>query len=230
MAFRTWAKLLGATLGVAALAGACQLGVAYGLGILRLTRVLDVPTRDQWTAQLAWVAWFTMMAAVLGALAGGWLLERWRGSATVTTHIAMSLAAGVGAALVVPLTMQPARTAQVAGVHPVFVIGLCAGLGALVGAFAAYAALTQRVARWSLSIFGLVVWVIANVAVIAVLPLLNSRFSNVQPASVAACASLGSMAAPAPRASPLKTKVLPIRELIAFSPARRVAAHTYRSV
>ena len=82
MAFRTWAKLLGATLGVAALAAASQLGIAYGLGILRLTRVLDVPTRDQWTAQLAWVAWFAMMAAVLGALAGGWLLERWRGSAS----------------------------------------------------------------------------------------------------------------------------------------------------
>ena len=56
MAFRTWAKLLGATLGVAALAGASQLGVAYGLGILRLTRVLDSTIRDQWTAQLAWVA------------------------------------------------------------------------------------------------------------------------------------------------------------------------------
>ena len=172
MAFRTWAKLLGATLGVAALAAASQLGVAYGLGILRLTRVLDEPTRDQWTAQLAWVAWFAMMAAVLGGLAGGWLLERWRGSVTIATHIALSLAAGAGAALVVPLTMQPARTAQIAGVHPVFVIGLCAGLGALVGVFAAYAALTQLVARWSLSIFGLVIWVIAIIAVIAAAPLL----------------------------------------------------------
>ena len=75
MAFRTWAKLLAATLGVAALAGASQLGVAYGLGILRLTRVMDVTTRDQWTAQLAWVAWFAMMAAVLGGLAGGRLLR-----------------------------------------------------------------------------------------------------------------------------------------------------------
>ena len=77
MAFRTWAKLLAATLGVAALAGASQLGVAYGLGIVRLTRVLDVTTRDQWSAQLAWMAWFAMMAAVVGALAGAVLLRRW---------------------------------------------------------------------------------------------------------------------------------------------------------
>jgi hypothetical protein len=166
MAFRTWAKLLGATLGVGALVGASQLGVAYGLGILRLTRVLDVTTRDQWTAQLAWVAWIAMMAAVLGGLAGGRLRERWRGPATGVTHIALAVAAGVGAALVVPLTMQPARTAQVAGVHPVFVIGLCAGLGTLIGAVAAYAALTELVARWSLTLLGLIVWVIALVSVL----------------------------------------------------------------
>jgi hypothetical protein len=165
MAFRTWAKLLGATLGVAALAGASQLGVAYGLGILRLTRVLDVAARDQWTTQLAWVAWLAMMAAVLGGLAGGWLRDRWRAPAGTATFVGVSIAAGVGAAVVVPLTMQPARTAQIAGVHPVSVIGMCAALGALVGAIAAYAALTQQVARWSLSLVGLIVWVIALVSV-----------------------------------------------------------------
>ena len=70
MACRTWVKLLAAALGVAAVAGAGQLGLAYGLGIVRLTRVLDETARDQWTAQLAWVAWFAMTSAVLGALAG----------------------------------------------------------------------------------------------------------------------------------------------------------------
>ncbi|MEV6492777.1 hypothetical protein AB0M20_29780, partial [Actinoplanes sp. NPDC051633] len=154
MALRTWAKLLGVTLGVAALAGACQLGLAYGLGILRLTRVLEVAARDQWTAQLAWVAWFAMSAAVIGALAGSRLGGRWRAPATVGTLAALAVAAGVGAALVVPLTMQPARTARITGVHPVFVIGLCAALGAAVGIFAAYAALTQVIARWSLATVG----------------------------------------------------------------------------
>src|SRR3954454_20818937 len=165
MAFRTWARLLLATLGVGALAGASQLGVAYGLGILRLTRVVDITTRDQWTAQLTWVAWFAMSAAVLGGLAGGGLLDRGRAPATVGTHIALAVVAGVGAAVTVPLTMQPARTAQIAGVHPVFVIGLCAGLGAVVGVFAAAAALIQPVSRWSLTTFGIAIWVLAIVSV-----------------------------------------------------------------
>ena len=165
MVFRTWAKLLGATVGVAALAGASQLGVAYGLGILRLTRVLDEAARDQWVTQLAWVAWLAMTAAVLGGLAGGWLRGRWQAPEGTPTFLGLAVAAGVGAAVVVPLTMQPARTAQIAGVRPVFVIGLCAALGALVGAIAAYAALTELVARWSLILVGSVIWVIALVSV-----------------------------------------------------------------
>ena len=162
MAFRTWAKLLGATLGVGALAGASQLGLAYGLGILRLTRVLDVTTRDQWVAQLAWVAWIAMTATAAGALVGRVLLPPRSGAGT---RIATALAAGLGGAVVVPLTMQPARTAQVEGVHPIFVIGVCAGLGATVGVFAAYAALSRAVARWSLTTVGVAVWVIAIASV-----------------------------------------------------------------
>jgi hypothetical protein len=163
MAFRTWAKLLGAALGVGALAGASQLGLAYGLGILRLTRVVSITTRDQWTAQLAWVAWFAMTAAVIGALAGRTVLGHIRAGAG--TRISLALAAGAGAAVVVPLTMQPARTAQIAGVHPVFVIGICAGLGAVAGVFAAYAALSSAVARWGLIALGAAVWVIAIASV-----------------------------------------------------------------
>jgi hypothetical protein len=164
MAFRTWARLLLATLAVAALAGASQLGVAYGLGIVRLTRVLDVTTRDQWTAQLAWVAWFAMTAAVVGALAGPRLLRSAPGlPARVSgagTAVAVAVAAGVGAAVVVPLTMQPARTAQIAGVHPMFVIGVCAGLGALAGVIAAAAALVQPVSGWGLAAVSVAVWLI----------------------------------------------------------------------
>jgi hypothetical protein len=168
MAFRTWAKLLSATLGMGALAGASQLGLAYGLGIVRLTRVLDVTTRDQWTAQLAWVVWFPMVAAVVGALAGAMFLQRWSPEAPrpgAGTELALAFSAAIGAGVVVPLTMQPARTAQVAGVDPVVVIAICAGLGALVGVFAAWAALAQPIARWSLATMGVAVWAVALVSV-----------------------------------------------------------------
>ena len=158
MGLRTSTKLLGATLGVAALVGASQLGLAYGLGILRLTRVLDVTARDEWTAQLGWVAWIAMIAAVAGAMAGRVHLPAGSGAGT---RIAVALAAGLGAAVVVPLTMQPARTGQVAGVQPVFVIGVCAALGAVAGVFAAYAAVAREVARWSFATVGIAIWVIA---------------------------------------------------------------------
>ncbi|HEY7274207.1 MAG TPA: hypothetical protein VH502_15860, partial [Actinoplanes sp.] len=168
MALRTVARILVTTLGVAALAAAGQLGVAYGLGIVRLTRVLDVTTRDQWTAQLTWVAWLAMSAAVIGAVAGVRLVPHPRYAQPtygVGTVIAMALAAGAGAALVVPLSMQPARTAQIAGVHPVLVIGICAALGALAGVLAAVAALMHPVARWNLIAVGAGVWAIALLSV-----------------------------------------------------------------
>ena len=169
MALRTVAKVLTATLGVAALAAAGQLGVAYGLGIVRLTRILDVTTRDQWTAQLAWVAWLAMTSAVVGAVVGVRLAPR-RSYQNLPANgvgiaIAVALAAGAGSALVVPLTMQPARTAQIAGVHPVLVIGISAALGAFAGVPAAVAALMVAVARWSLLGVSVCVWAIALLSV-----------------------------------------------------------------
>ena len=206
MAFRTSARLALATLGVSALAGAGQLGVAYGLGIVRLTRVFDVTTRDQWTTQLAWLAWIAMTSAVVGGMfavtaradrsarrtgtppeigaaprtgAGpasavarartGALADRtWRRDGPrvgAGAAIPLALAAGVGAAIVVPLTAQPARGAQIAGIHPVLVVGLTAGLGALAGVFAAIAAMMHPVARWSLTTVGVIMWAVAVVSV-----------------------------------------------------------------
>jgi hypothetical protein len=222
MAFRTWARTLLAALGVGALAGASQLGVAYGLGILRLSRVFDAAGRDQWTAQLAWAAWFAMVAGIVGALAGGHFHRRWAAVdsrarqaavdsparhdatgqaggvrparspawredtspdgetgggadpviATVWLRVAAAVAGGTGAAIVVPLTMQPARTAQLTETDPAVVIGLCAALGALVGVVAGFAALTHVVARWSLGTLIGATWLIS---VVSVLPSLDPR-------------------------------------------------------
>jgi hypothetical protein len=162
MAFRTWAKLFGATLGAGAAGGASQLGLAYGLGVLRLTRVVDVTARDQWMAQLAWVAWIAMTSAVIGAMAGRRALPRHAGA---FTRLIASVSSALGAAVVVPLTMEPARTAQIAGVRPVFIIGVCATLGTAVGVVAAYAAISRAVARWNLTAMGAGVWAIAIVSV-----------------------------------------------------------------
>jgi hypothetical protein len=162
MVFRTRAKLVGAAFGAAALVGAGQLGLAYGLGMLDLTRAVEITARDGWTAQLAWVAWFAMTAAAAGGLAGrAWLPP----GAGATTRLVAGTAAGLGATMIVPLTMQPARSAQVAGVDEVFVIGACAVLGAVAGVVAAYAALGRNAARWSLVATSGVIWLLALVSV-----------------------------------------------------------------
>ncbi|MEU8815201.1 hypothetical protein [Actinoplanes sp. NPDC048796] len=162
MTFRTWAKLLGASFGVAALGGASQLGLAYGLGVLRFTRVVEVTARDEWIAQLAWVAWFAMTAAAIGAVAARTLIPH---QAPAGSRFVPAVVAGFGAAAILPLTMQPARAAQVTGVDPVFVVGACAALGAAVGIFAAYAVLRSAVARWSVLTLTVATWVIALVSV-----------------------------------------------------------------
>ncbi|MEU8237921.1 hypothetical protein AB0C07_06730 [Actinoplanes missouriensis] len=166
MAFRSWVKLLATTTAAAAVVGAGQLGLAYGLSMVRLDRDLDVTASDQWTSQLAWVAWIAMTAAAIGAVVGTGFRPRWRSQPVgAGGALAVGLASGLGALVVLPLTMQPARSAQVAGVDPVFVIGVCAGLGVAVGIFAAWAAAARAVVRWNIAALTVLVWVIGLVAV-----------------------------------------------------------------
>ena len=166
MAFRSWLKLLAATTTAAAAVGAGQLGIAYGLGMVRLDQTLEITQRDQWTAQLAWVAWIAMTAAAMGAVVATGLRPRWSPRPVgAGGALAMGLAAGIGALAVLPLTMQPARAAQVTGVQPVLVIGICAGLGAAAGIFAAHAAAARAVARWNLATATIAIWTIALVSV-----------------------------------------------------------------
>ncbi|MEH1012167.1 hypothetical protein V6U90_03445 [Micromonospora sp. CPCC 206060] len=71
MAHRSWGRPLPTAFAVALLAGSTQLGVGYGLGLLRLPPRLTDLTADQWAAQLTWAAWIAMVATVIGALVGG---------------------------------------------------------------------------------------------------------------------------------------------------------------
>jgi MFS family permease len=166
MAIRSWLKLLATTTTAAAAVGAGQLGIAYGLGMVRLDQTLEITQRDQWTAQLAWVAWIAMTAAALGAVVATGLRPRWSPRPVgIGGALGMGLAAGIGALAVLPLTMQPARAAQVTGVQPVLVIGICAALGAAAGIFAGWAAAARAVVRWSLATLTIAVWTVALISV-----------------------------------------------------------------
>ncbi|MGC1214357.1 MAG: hypothetical protein WA890_24245, partial [Micromonospora sp.] len=76
MAFRTWGRLLLTAFGVSVLAGAGQLGIAYGFGIVRLTGAFTDGSVNRWPAQLVWVGWFAAVAAVAAAVLTARLARR----------------------------------------------------------------------------------------------------------------------------------------------------------
>lgn len=166
MAFRTWGRLLLTALGVSVLAGAGQLGVAYGFGIVRLTGAFTGTTVNQWPAQLVWVGWFAANAAVVGAVLTGRLAHRDAPAASTGRQLAIGGAAALGATIIAPLCMQPARAAELISVDPVWAVGICAVLGAVIGAGAAIAVLLRPELGWNMAAVAGAVWLLALISVL----------------------------------------------------------------
>ncbi|MFI2709909.1 hypothetical protein ACH495_07225 [Micromonospora sp. NPDC018662] len=166
MAFRTWGRLLLTALGVSVLAAAGQLGVAYGFGVVRLDGAFVDASVNRWPAQLAWVAWFAAVATVAGAVLTE-RLARWDDLPGGTTEL-LSIAgvSALGAIVVAPLCMQPARAAELGGsLDPVWAAGICAVLGAVVGAGAAIAVLLKPPFGWGVALTAGTVWLLALLSV-----------------------------------------------------------------
>lgn len=162
MTFRTMRRTLLVAFGVGALTSAGQLGLGYGLGILRFGRAFDDADVNHWPAQLAWLAWFAMTAAMIGAAVAGRTADR----SDIGVRVATAVAAALGGTAVAPLSMVPAQTAQVTSVDPVLVAGISAVLGAAVGLFAALAVLGPRPIRWNLAAIVGAGWLLALASVI----------------------------------------------------------------
>jgi hypothetical protein len=166
MGLRTWSRVLLTALGLAAAVGAGQLGFAYGLGIVGLSRDFLAGLEHQWPAQLAWVAWFAMVATVAGGLAAGRTADRVGLPLTLVGRAGLAAVAGIGAGIVAPLTMLPARVAQVErAIDPVLTVGLTAALGAVVGVVAATAALAARPLAWNITAIIGAAWAVALISV-----------------------------------------------------------------
>ncbi|MFC4018232.1 hypothetical protein ACFOW4_09745 [Micromonospora sp. GCM10011542] len=193
MAFRTWGRLLLTALGVSVLAGAGQLGVAYGFGIIRLTGAFTGTTVNQWPAQLVWVGWFAANAAVAGAVLTGRLARRDGLAATVGRQLAIGGAAALGATAVAPLCMQPARAAELISVDPVWAVGICAILGAVLGAGAAIAVLLRPELGWNVAAVAGALWLLALLSVLPSLgttgPLRTVRLGVLEPSWLDAAAA-----------------------------------------
>ncbi|MCW6004515.1 hypothetical protein K1W54_07960 [Micromonospora sp. CPCC 205371] len=164
MALRTWGRVLVTALAVGLLASTSQLGVAFGLGIVRLDRTFTAAEENQWMAQLAWLTWFPIVAAVAGAIAADRRAVRHGYHGGTGSRMLYSIAASIGAAVAVPLAMLPARGADVPTGDPVLIIGLSAGLGAIAGLFAAIAVLSQDALFWNVVVVTAGAWLLGLIS------------------------------------------------------------------
>ncbi|WP_431727816.1 hypothetical protein [Verrucosispora sp. TAA-831] len=165
MAHRTLSRLLLTAFGVSLLTAAGQLGVAFGFGILRLTGTFTGATVNQWPAQLVWAGWFAANAAVVGAVLTERLAERHGGLTGTHRQLAVACSAALGAVVVAPLCMRPARAVELVSVDPVWAVAICAVLGAVVGAGAALAALLRPTFAWNMAGIAGTVWLLALLSV-----------------------------------------------------------------
>ncbi|NLU77049.1 hypothetical protein HCA58_01290 [Micromonospora sp. HNM0581] len=189
MAHRTSSRLLFTAFGVSLLAGAGQLGLAFGFGIVRLTGSFTGESVNQWPAQLVWAGWFAANAAVIGAVLTERVTRPGGQLGGTARQLAVAGCAAAGATIVAPLCMQPARNAELISVDPVWAVAICAGLGAVVGAGAALAVLVRPPFAWNIAAVAAVVWLLALLSVIPSLgasgPLTPVRLGVLEPAWLA---------------------------------------------
>lgn len=193
MVSRTWRNLLLTALGMGVLAGAGQLGIAFSFGIVQITGASTDGTANQWPAQLVWVGWFAAHAALAGTVFTARLARRSGVLGSTGRLVAVAAAAALGATVVAPLCFRPAQAAERFSVDPIWALGICATLGALVGAGAAIAVLLKPPLGWNMAGVGGVVWLLALVSVVPSLatagPMPAVRLGVLEPAGLDADAA-----------------------------------------
>lgn len=156
MAVRTWANSLVIATSAGLLAGAGQLGIVYGLGIVRWDR--ELITAAPWHAQLAWVTFIGSVAVIMGALLGAWQSQRMRQEPTIALRTALAFAGAAGATVILPLIARPAATSHLAEAgDPKLSAIIAACVGLVIGLVVAVAVLC--VPPVSGSVIATVLWV-----------------------------------------------------------------------
>jgi hypothetical protein len=172
MSARTWAGSTVTAIGVAAAAGAAQLGVAYGLGIVAWLPAADATGKVMWQASLAWVVWIAATSTAIGAIFAHWLAPRTDSAAhegflRSAMRITLALGAAVGALVTLPLVAVPARAAESPqNFAPEWTAAGYVGVGVLVGLAVALAALNVRAITANVVASMAYLWVLAVLAVV----------------------------------------------------------------
>ncbi|GAA0732157.1 hypothetical protein Drose_00205 [Dactylosporangium roseum] len=189
MAARSWATSIFTAIGIAAGAGAAQLGLGYGLGIISWQPADDSGT--VWVSSLAWVAWLAATSTVIGAICadrlatgGAPVPANPRSAAghalTIAWRIVTALAAAVGSLIIVPLVAIPARVPRPDNAAPYFTAGGYAVVGIIVGLLLAIGALTARAIAANIVASSAWLWTLAVVAVADVVRVEGDTATSVQ--------------------------------------------------
>ncbi|WP_433792847.1 Hansenula MRAKII killer toxin-resistant protein 1 [Actinoplanes sp. CA-252034] len=167
MAEKGWTTQAATAAGIAAGAGAAQLGLGYGLGVIAWP-VTASEADSIWLGSLGWAAWITASATVLGAVIAGRLRaersDRWRG----LWRFALAASAALGALVIVALVALPARAAVRTGaMSPQAVAAGYATAGLVAGLMVAFWAVSSGPVAANLIGTALWLWALAIAGVVA---------------------------------------------------------------
>jgi hypothetical protein len=175
----------------AAGAGAAQLGLGYGLGIISwvpaatgasaatgvggatgssaATAAAIAATADAaWSSGLAWVTWVSATSVVVGAVIGDRLLGKAHNGlfARAAWRLVMALAATLGALVVIPLVGVPASQAHIGGNYaPHLLVGIYAAAGVVIGLVVALVAMAARAVAANVFVTVAWLWTLAIIAI-----------------------------------------------------------------
>ncbi|MEU8077485.1 hypothetical protein AB0B31_18785 [Catellatospora citrea] len=163
---RFWGRLLAAAFGMAALVAAAQVGVVYGLDVLRLDREFTAGADNDWNLQLTWVVWYTIVAVAGGATFAAGLALRDRRRIGAAVRVVTALAAALGAAAAAfPLTLQPVQYAKLSATFdPELTAAIAVAAGVVAGLFVALLAVGRSPLAADLWTCTGLVWLLAIVS------------------------------------------------------------------
>ncbi|HLU33928.1 MAG TPA: hypothetical protein VKZ74_07970, partial [Natronosporangium sp.] len=164
-------------------AGAAQVGLAYGIGVIAWPPLPEATADQAWSASLAWACWVAATSAVAGAVLADRLRSRQAAdpapaddprAARLLWRITLAVAGAIGALVTVVLVAVPARESVAAGFSaPQAEAAGYALLGVLGGAVIAVAVLAARAAATNLIATAAWLWLLAAASVTE--HLLNGR-------------------------------------------------------
>jgi hypothetical protein len=176
MARRGWGQSVFFALLSAAGAGAAQLGLGYGLGIIVWEPRSDAATSADaainaaglWSSALTWATLVAATSVVIGAVVG----DRLRGDtgggrvARIAGRLMLALAAALGASIVIPLVAVPVSRAHVDATYaPHLLVGVYAATGVVIGLLVALVAVAVRAVAANVFATASWLWALAIIAI-----------------------------------------------------------------